>query len=148
MTVIREFPTRLNESLESVKNEVWLKTYRPGGWNIIQVVHHCADSHMNAYIRLKLALTEDKPVIKPYMENLWAELSDSSQVLPSVSQDILKGVHTRWICLLDSMKDGDWEKSYFHPETKKETKLWQMTALYAWHCEHHLAHIELAKKYT
>lgn len=145
---IKRFPEKLEKVIQALSQEELLKTYRPEGWTIQQVVHHCADSHINAYIRLKLALTENNPTIKPYMENLWAELPDSSMTPIGISIEILKGIHFRWIIILQSLSLEDWIKTYTHPETKKITALWEMTALYAWHSEHHYAHIEQALKKT
>ena len=143
---IEKFPETLSHRVASLSENELMKAYRPGGWSVLQVVHHCADSHMNAYIRLKLALTENNPTIKPYMENLWAELPDTALTPVALSLDILKGVHFRWIILLKSLKAEDWLKTYNHPETGRLTSIREMTALYAWHCMHHYAHIELALK--
>jgi hypothetical protein len=139
---------------EHVKNEVlylsedelkWI--YRPGGWNIVQVIHHTADSHMNAFVRFKLALTESTPTIKPYLENLWAQLPDVNNAPIEASLKILEGLHLRWSTLLRTLSEKDLEKKYIHPEQNREVMLLEVLAVYAWHCTHHLAHVKQAKKY-
>ena len=114
--------------------------YREGGWTIRQVVHHVADSHANSYIRFKLALTEDWPIIKPYDEASWAELVDSRSLPVSTSLDLLTALHARWVALLRTLKAEDWERTLNHPEAGVMS-LDLMLGLYAWHCEHHVAHI-------
>ena len=120
--------------------------YRPGGWTIKQVVHHCADSHMNSLIRFKLALTEDLPTIKPYFEERWAELADYHNPI-SDSLIILQGVHNRWVTLLKSLDQEQLKRDFIHPEHQKRFTLKETMALYAWHCQHHLAHIEQALEF-
>jgi hypothetical protein len=115
--------------------------YRDGGWNSRQVVHHVADSHMNAFIRLKLALTEDNPTIKPYDEGAWANLIDSQNVPINVSITLLYALHTRLYEILKNIKEQDWDRTFYHPENKKITNLWNMLGTYAWHGKHHTAHI-------
>ncbi|MBC7390699.1 MAG: putative metal-dependent hydrolase, partial [Opitutaceae bacterium] len=121
-------------------------SYRPEGWTIRQVVNHCADSHMNSLVRFKLALTEDKPIIKPYYEERWAELSDSKSmpVIPAIQ--MLHGIHSRWTILLKSLSDNDIKKTFIHPEHGKEFSIEENIGVYAWHCNHHLAHITTLKK--
>ena len=120
--------------------------YREGGWTVRQVVHHIADSHMNAYIRFKLALTEDWPTIKPYREDLWAQLADARTMPVDVSLDLLKALHRRWVTLLESLSTADWRRGYVHPEMGRQT-LDEALTLYNWHSRHHTAHItELRKR--
>ena len=119
--------------------------YRPEGWNIRQVVHHIADSHMNAFCRFKLTLTEDSPEVKGYYENLWAELTDTTNAPIEWSLSIISGLHMRWVALLRGLSGEDLLRSYHHLEYNKTFELRQVIALYAWHCRHHLAHIEQAK---
>ncbi len=141
---IESLPFRLNNLLRTLTPEHWDTSYRPGGWTVRQVVHHLADSHVNAYIRFKLALTEDRPVIKPYLEEQWAELADSTNLSPHVSAQWLEALHLRWVTLLRSIKLQDWQqKAVFHPERNRLITLWEMLSLYAWHGDHHLAHIQL-----
>ena len=144
IATIENFPSNLKilTSTLSVEELNWI--YRPKGWNIKQVVHHCADSHINSFIRFKLALTEDVPTIKPYEEALWAELADgnSNDILPSLQ--IIEGVHTRWVLLLKSLGSTELKRQFFHPENLKIASLEETIGVYAWHCNHHLAHIKQA----
>jgi hypothetical protein len=122
-------------------NDIQLDTpYREGGWTARQVVHHVADSHANAYIRFKLALTEDWPTIKPYDQAAWANLVDSRELPIGVSLAIIEGLHRRWVVLLESLSDEDFQKGYNHPENGRQN-LATVLALYAWHARHHTAHI-------
>ncbi len=143
--VIEIFYNELIVEVENLNETQLNATYRPNGWTIRQVVHHCADSHMNGLIRLKLALCEDKPTIKPYPEQLFAELADSKNEPIDSSLEIIKGVHKRLTSLLKSMTENDFNKSYLHPQYQKEFYMYDFLGLYAWHCKHHLAHIVLAK---
>ncbi|MGZ5245117.1 MAG: YfiT family bacillithiol transferase [Bacteroidia bacterium] len=145
--VITNFPQELAKEAEALTEEDLALNYRPGSWNIKQVIHHCADSHMNAFIRYKLALTEENPTIKPYKEELWAELMDTKKADVKVSLQIIDGLHMRWAILLNSLEPVEFDRTYYHPEKHSEIALWEATALYAWHCKHHLAHIQQAKKW-
>jgi len=143
---IRSAPLLFDYCIENL-DEVQLNTsYRPGGWSIIQVVHHVADSHMNAYIRLKLALTEENPTISPYDENLWAELPDVKLVPVNMSVTLLHALHSRWATLLDNLKEGDWTRTYYHPGNKEYMPIWQMTNQYSWHGAHHAEQIISLRK--
>jgi hypothetical protein len=123
-------------------NDAQLDTpYRPGGWTVRQVVHHVPDSHMNAYVRFRLALTETTPTIKPYDEAAWARLADANAAPIEPSLKLLESLHVRWTLLLTSMQDADFAKSFRHPELG-EIRLDTNLALYSWHGRHHLAHIE------
>lgn len=144
--VIAAFPARLYREVKDLSDEELGFRYRPGGWTIRQIVHHCADSHMNCFIRFKLALTEGTPTVKPYSEQLWAELPDAAELSPAASLQILDGLHGRWTALLKSLGDPEWGKEFFHPETGKKTSLEVCLGFYAWHCRHHLAHVVLAKQ--
>jgi hypothetical protein len=115
--------------------------YREGGWTVHQLIHHLADSHMNAFIRFKLALTEENPVIKPYLEDKWSELADVSDVPINISITLLHALHHRWHRLLESMSVDDFRRTVFHPEKEKDITLWDMLLIYAWHGKHHVAHI-------
>jgi DinB superfamily len=119
--------------------------YREGGWTVRQLVHHIADSHMNAYVRTRLALTEDWPTIKPYEEKLWAELADARTMPVDVSLDLIESLHRRWVALFESLSDAQWERGYNHPESGRQT-LAQVIALYDWHSRHHAAHITTLRK--
>jgi uncharacterized damage-inducible protein DinB len=141
---IATLPSKIAAALEGLSDTQLEQPYRPGGWTIRQVVHHLADSHMNAFIRFKLALTEDAPVIKPYAEALWAA-QDDYHLAPEISLAIIDPLHKRWINLMESMKDADWERTFIHPQYNRVQKLCQTVMLYAWHGEHHLGHIRNAK---
>lgn len=144
--LIETFPGRLSALVNSLTPAQLNTPYRPDGWTALQVVHHVADSHSNALTRFKLALTEDNPTIKPYHENLWAELADSKITPVDVSLQWITALHKRWEILLHSMEDADFKRTYFHPESQKTIPLMQVVPLYAWHCNHHYAHIESVKK--
>jgi uncharacterized damage-inducible protein DinB len=133
-------PARLREAVRGLTDEQIATPYRPGGWTVRQVVHHVPDSHLNAYTRFKLALTEDEPTIKPYDEARWAELADTRLVPIATSLTLLETVHERWVALLRAMQPSDFARPLKHPETGRQT-LDQMLALYAWHGPHHTAHV-------
>ncbi|HNP48887.1 MAG TPA: putative metal-dependent hydrolase [Bacteroidia bacterium] len=120
--------------------------YRDGGWTVRQVVHHVVDSHMNAYCRFKLGMTEVLPAIRPYNEKAWAQTEDGMHGAPELSLDLLKMLHFRWVFFLRSLKNEDWDRKIFHPEAKTEFTLFQLLAMYAWHGDHHLAQIISLKK--
>lgn len=143
---IAAFPKNIRQLTDNLSDEKLNWTYRPDGWTIRQVIHHCADSHLNSMIRYKLALTEDVPTIKPYLEDKWAELPDTFETPISVSLSMLDSLHTRWVVLLKSISPEDFEKKLFHPEQERELSLSFMTGLYSWHCRHHTAHIDQALK--
>ena len=139
-----EFPVLLRKVALSL-SEVDLETpYRPGGWTLRQLIHHIADSHMNALIRFKLALTEKNPVIKPYSEAKWAELEDSSLPI-DISLNVIDAIHFRLTTLIRNMSPTDFEKCYFHPESAELVPLKETILMYKWHAEHHLAHLHLVK---
>ncbi len=142
---IQYFPEELQKVVNNLGDEMLERKYRPAGWTIRQVVHHLADSHMNAYMRFKLALTEENPVIKPYKENLWADLADSKLGMHG-SVNILTGIHERWAYLMVNMTEAQWNRSFFHPEQDKFIPLKASVCLYDWHGRHHLAHIYQAKR--
>lgn len=137
---IEELPKKLRNAVEGLSDEQLETQYRPEGWTVKQVVHHIADSHSNSLIRFKLALTEDVPPIKPYMEDKWAELADSKHAPIDLSLSLIDGLHARWGLILQAMSAEDFERNLFHPE-HGEVSLNYMLSLYDWHCRHHLAHI-------
>ena len=138
---IAEAPAKLRAAVHGLTNEQFDTPYRPGGWTVRQLVHHVPDSHINAYVRFKLALTEDNPTIKPYEEARWAELPDTGGTQVGVSLMMLESLHRRWVVLLRSLTPHQWERTYFHPEQKKSLRLDYILAMYAWHGKHHVAHI-------
>lgn len=137
---IAETPGALRSAVAGLSRDRIETPYRPGGWTVKQVVHHLPDSHMNAYVRFKLALTEDEPTVKGYEEAKWAELSDSQRVPIDVSLDLLDALHLRWVTLLRGMDASDFRRALKHPERGPLT-LAQLLGLYAWHGRHHVAHI-------
>ena len=141
ITEIAELPAKFRGVVQRLTDAQLDTPYRPGGWTVRQVVHHVPDSHLNAYIRFKLALTEDNPTIKPYEEARWAELADTKGTLIGVSLVMLEALHRRWVNLLRSMSEEQWSRTYFHPEQQKSLRLDGVLALYAWHGKHHMAHI-------
>lgn len=139
---IEEAPQRLRDAVKGLTEEQLRTPYRPGGWTVRQLVHHIPDSHMNAYIRFKLSLTEDVPTIKPYDEAAWAELTDTDTVPLETSLALLNAIHTRWVALLKSMGSDEFRRSYRHPEHGGRVfPLEEVLGLYAWHGCHHIAHI-------
>ena len=137
---IAHAPAKLREALAGLSAQQIETPYREGGWTMRQVAHHLPESHMNAYIRFKLALTEEDPTIKPYDENAWAELPENFISMPETSVTLLEALHTRWVNLLRSMADADFSRTLQHPE-RGRLSLDQMLSLYAWHGRHHVAHI-------
>jgi uncharacterized damage-inducible protein DinB len=137
---IESAPAHLRAAIAGLTAAQLSTPYREGGWTVRQLVHHVPDSHMNAYVRFKLALTEDEPTIKPYEEARWAELPDSENVPVETSLVLLDSLHQRWVPLLRSSPAADWSRKFRHPELGVKT-LDQTLALYAWHGKHHVAHI-------
>lgn len=143
---ISSFPDRLKIETIDLTDEQLDTPYRKEGWTIRQVIHHCAESHMNCYIRIKWALTENNPVIKAYDEVLWSELNDNTTMPITPSLTLLEGLHYRLVYLMNSLSELDLEKYFIHPENNSEIKIKQMIGTYAWHGNHHLAHITGLKK--
>lgn len=137
---IASAPAKVSAALTGLNDSQLDTPYRDGGWTVRQVVHHMADSHMNAYIRWRLALTETEPTIKPYEENDWAKLEDAAHAPVEVSVRLLESLHDRWVRLLRSLKPEDFARTFRHPEHGVRTLEW-MLFLYAWHGRHHTAHI-------
>ena len=143
---IEQTPAALRSAVQGLSPQQIETPYRGGGWTVRQVVHHVPESHMNAYIRFKLALTEESPTIKPYLEDRWATLPDVHSTPPEVSLSLLDALHNRWVRLLRSLQARDWKRTFNHPELGI-VPLEKTLALYAWHGKHHVAHItELRKK--
>ena len=145
-TLIEEIaaaPAALRAAVKGLSDAQLDTPYREGGWTIRQVVHHVADSHVNAYVRMKLALTEDEPRIATYMEDRWAELPDSRDVPVETSLRLLESVQERWVSIMRSMSEAQWQRVYMHPELGRYP-LDRQAALYAWHGKHHVAHVRSA----
>lgn len=140
---LAELPAQLTAAARRVGGERLQLPYRPGGWTGRQVIHHVADSHLNAYVRFRLALTEDNPTIKPYEEAAWAELPDVAATPITVSLALLESLHSRWVTLLHHLDEAQWQRTFYHPGNQKTSTLDQTLVLYAWHGWHHVAHIEL-----
>jgi hypothetical protein len=141
---IEAFPSRMRARVEGLGPDDLERTYRPGGWTIRQVVHHTHDSHLQIYTRFKWALTEDKPLIKAYHEERWAELPDYRLVPIELSLRGLEAMHARWAALMRTMDEDAFRKSFVHPETGQEQFLFDRVAMYVWHGNHHLTHIGVA----
>jgi uncharacterized damage-inducible protein DinB len=137
---IEETPARLRHAINGLSEKQLDHPYREGGWTVRQVVHHLPDSHMNSYVRFKLAVTEEEPTIKPYNEAQWAELHDATTVAVEVSLALLEALHRRWVVFLRSLSEAQFSRTFKHPELGIIT-LDQNLALYAWHGRHHVAHI-------
>ncbi|MBM3777719.1 MAG: putative metal-dependent hydrolase [Acidimicrobiia bacterium] len=143
---IAQAPARLREAVEGLSEKQLETPYREGGWTVRQVVHHLPDSHMNAFIRLRLALTEDVPTIKPYDQDGWSALIDSRTAPIEVSLTLLESLHKRWVMLMESMKPEEFSKKFKHPESGLVDLNW-LLQMYGWHGRHHVGHItELRKR--
>jgi uncharacterized damage-inducible protein DinB len=143
---VEQTPAKLRAAVHGLSDSQLDTPYRPEGWTVRQVVHHVPDSHLNSYVRFKLALTEDEPTIKTYAEDRWAELSDTKATPVEVSLVLLESLHDRWVRLLRSLTAEQWKRTFRHPELGPMT-LEKTLALYAWHGRHHVAHItELRKR--
>ncbi|HET7458345.1 MAG TPA: putative metal-dependent hydrolase [Gemmatimonadaceae bacterium] len=139
---VEALPALFRDAVRRMSDAQLDTPYRDGGWTARQVVHHVPDSHMNALIRFKLALTEDTPTIKPYDEAAWATLPDATRTPVDVSLALLDALHRRWVVVLRAMSPSDFERSFMHPEHKRTMTLDQSLALYAWHGRHHLGHVK------
>jgi uncharacterized damage-inducible protein DinB len=139
IATIADLPSELRNAVQGFSYEQLNTPYRDGGWTVRQLVHHIADSHMNAVIRIRLALTEDWPTIKPYDEKAWATLHDSTAPI-EWSLELIEALHARWVMLLQSLTDDQWQRGFRHPEAGPQT-VEKSTLTYAWHSRHHVAHI-------
>ncbi|MWC28345.1 YfiT family bacillithiol transferase [Paenibacillus sp. MMS18-CY102] len=139
-------PKQLEEAVRGLDDGQLDTPYRDGGWTLRQVVHHIADSHMNSYTRFKLAVTEERPTIKPYAEELWAELPDGERAPIGSSLRLVEALHERWHYFLERMEDGQFERAFIHPEHGRAMTLLEATGMYAWHGQHHVAHITSLKQ--
>jgi hypothetical protein len=146
LKIIDELPAKLRSAVTDMNEEQLNTPYRDGGWTARQVVHHLFDSHSNAFTRMKLAVTEDNPTIKPYKEALWAELEDGKNTPVELGLVLLEALHKRWLIFLRSVGEKDFHRTFVHPESKRTQTIAQAVALYSWHCRHHLAHITELKK--
>jgi hypothetical protein len=138
---IKQLPRLLENAVLNLDESQLHTAYRDGGWTIWQLVHHIADSHMNAYCRFKLGLTEENPTIRTYDEKAWAELNDVKTLPINISLTLLFALHARWFACLHLISESDWNRTVYHPEHKKTLTLWYLLGMYAWHGKHHTAHI-------
>lgn len=138
---IADGPALFRAAVSGLTDEQLETPYRPGGWTIRQVIHHVPDSHMNSYVRLRLALTEDDPTVKPYQEDRWAELPDAKTMPVEISLQLLEALHARWVTLLEAMTPEQYARTFEHPGLKRKVTLDWNLGLYAWHTRHHAAHI-------
>ena len=138
-------PAKLRTAVAGLTEDQLNTPYREGGWTLRQVIHHLPDSHMNSYVRFKLALTEDEPTIKPYDEAAWAELQDTNVIPTEISLCLLDCLHQRWVVVMEAMSEADWKRNLTHPKLGK-ISLEKMAALYAWHGRNHVAHITELRK--
>ncbi|MBC5841110.1 putative metal-dependent hydrolase [Flavobacterium sp. F-380] len=143
---IATFPARLANEVQLLTEEQLDTPYRPDGWTIRQVVHHCADSHMNSFIRLKLAITENEPTIKPFDESKWAELADAKTMSIAPSLQMIEGIHERWTVALKNLTEEQYNCKFIHPDHENKIRLDEYIGMYAWHSNHHLAHITSTKR--
>ncbi|HYK36271.1 YfiT family bacillithiol transferase [Alloacidobacterium sp.] len=146
IAVIAALPENLRSAVNGLSDQQVDTPYRDGGWTVRQVVHHIADSHINAYVRSRRALTEDWPTVNAYDENLWANLPDARTLPIVVSLHLLEALHRRWVALFESLSEEQWQRGYVHSENGRQ-KLAEVVQLYAWHSRHHVAHVtELRKR--
>jgi uncharacterized damage-inducible protein DinB len=138
---IHLLPAEVENAIQNLDEAQLQSPYREGGWTVHQLVHHIADSHINAYIRFKLGLTEQNPAVKSYEEQLWAELADVQLLPVNVSITLLHALHTRWHAAIKNLTEPQWNRTVIYPSTQKETTLWHLLGMYAWHGKHHVAHI-------
>lgn len=138
---IENFPIKIEALVKNLTEEQLDTKYRENGWTIRQVIHHCADSHHNSYIRFKWALTEDKPIIKAYYEDRWAELFDTKSAPIHLSINMLKALHAKWVYLLKGLTTEQLKLEFIHPDGNESVSLEKNIGIYAWHCNHHFAHI-------
>ena len=139
---LKFLPLQLEHAIQNLDESQLQTPYREGGWTVHQLVHHVADSHINAYCRFKLGLTENNPTIKAYDEKLWAEMNDVRKLPINISLTLLHAIHARWFETIKSISDNDWNnRTIYHPEHKKTMRLWYLLGLYSWHGKHHVAHI-------
>ena len=134
-------PRMLEYAVLNLNDDHIQTPYRDGGWTVNQVIHHVADSHMNAFIRFKLGLTEDNPTIKPYIQSAWGDTADVTAVPVNLSITLLHSLHHRWYELLKTITDEQWERTIYHPEQERKITLWELLLIYAWHGKHHAAHV-------
>jgi hypothetical protein len=146
IAILAALPEKLCSAVDGLSEQQLDTPYREGGWTVRQLVHHVADSHINAYVRSRRALTEDWPIVNAYDEKLWANLPDAHTLPVDVSLQLLESLHRRWVALFESLSEADWQRGYVHSENGPQ-KLAEVVQAYDWHCRHHVAHVtELRKR--
>lgn len=143
---IKFLPSLLEAAVNNLDDHQLQTPYREGGWTVHQLVHHIADSHLNAYCRFKLGFTEDNPTIRTYDENLWAKTTDVENLPVNISITLLHALHQRWYEFLKHFTDTAWHRTIFHPVYQKDLTLWHLLGIYAWHSRHHVAHINMLRE--
>ncbi len=138
---IKMLPAKLEQAIQNLDEHQLETPYRPGGWTVKELIHHIADSHMNAYIRFKLGLTEQNPTIKTYDQDAWARLTDTKNLPVNISSTLLHALHTRWYQFMLDITEDEWQQTVYHPERQKTLTLWNLLKIYSWHSRHHTAHI-------
>ncbi len=138
---IKMLPANLEYAIHNLDEHQLETPYRPGGWTVKQLIHHVADSHINAYTRFKLGLTEQNPTIKPYDQDAWAELSDTKNLPVNISLTLLHSLHARWHQFMLDMTEDQWQRTIYHPARQRTLTLWDLLKSYSWHSRHHTAHI-------
>jgi uncharacterized damage-inducible protein DinB len=141
LTEIKMLPSNLELAIQNLDAAQLDMPYRFGGWTVKQLIHHIADSHINAYTRFKLGLTEDNPIIKPYDQDAWAILPDAQKLPVNISLTLLHALHIRWYQLMYDLNESQWQRTIYHPERKVTITLWSLLKSYSWHSRHHTAHI-------
>ena len=144
ITSIEGLPRKLIANVSNLSPTGWNRQYRPGSWTVRQVANHIVDANVNNYTRFKFALTEDNPVIKPYLEDLWSELPDARDGDVRPALDLISAIHSKWVQTLRSMGETEWQRGFFHPRMNRVVPLFEAAAMYAWHGDHHLAQIRIA----
>jgi hypothetical protein len=139
---IKFLPAELELAVQDLDEHQLQTAYREGGWTVHQLVHHIADSHINAYMRFRLALTEDNPTIKTYDQDAWADLDDVKKLPINISLTLLHALHQRFVAMLEELPDENWHRTVFHPEQEKQISVWNLLGMYSWHGKHHVAHIK------
>jgi hypothetical protein len=137
-------PKQLLALTQNLTDDDLKKTYRNGGWTVKQIIHHIGESHINCYIRIKLALTEHNPIIKPYIEYLWVKTKENEILGHHISLQLIEIIHLKIVCLAKTLNTADLSRTYFHPQYQRTSAISDVLALYSWHGKHHLAHIKLA----
>lgn len=141
---ISELPLALKTLCHNLTEEEENKTYRDGSWTVKQIVHHLGESHINCYIRIKLALTENNPTIKPYLEDLWVKTKENNLLSPQISMQLIESIHLKIVALAKTLSEQELQRTYVHPQYERTSPISDVLALYSWHGKHHLAHIKLA----